>query len=116
MSYKACKPFERVPKVLWTLRLPIISFVAVKVSLKAVAVKVSLKAVAVKVSLKAVAVKVSLKAVADAIGNVQEVHFILFGSDMLAAYQEVARSLFLKSIDSDSVRKINDVCSASAQE
>eukprot|EP00955_Chlamydomonas_euryale_P074398 362018-Chlamydomonas_euryale.AAC.5 len=38
--------------------------------------------------------QVSLRAVAAAVGSVEEVHFILFGNDMLEAYVTAAKKLF----------------------
>ncbi|GAX83366.1 hypothetical protein CEUSTIGMA_g10791.t1 [Chlamydomonas eustigma] len=61
------------------------------------------------------AAEVSLKAVADAIGEVREVHFILFGSDMLAAYQKAANSLLFTIINAESKCTKNGVC-VTAQE
>jgi len=40
------------------------------------------------------AATVSLRAVAAAVGSVEEVHFILFGNDMLEAYVTAAKKLF----------------------
>ena len=50
------------------------------------------------------AAEVSLKAVGEAIGNVREVHFVLFGRDMLEEYIDAAVRLFgqpLKDTDDD---------------
>jgi O-acetyl-ADP-ribose deacetylase (regulator of RNase III) len=40
------------------------------------------------------AAEVSLKAVAEAVGKVREVHFVLFGRDMLEEYTDAAVKLF----------------------
>lgn len=40
------------------------------------------------------AAAVSLEAVAEAVGAVKEVHFVLFGRDMLEEYNKAARGIF----------------------
>jgi hypothetical protein len=40
------------------------------------------------------ALQVSLKAVAEAVGQVEQVHFLLFGSDTVAVFLEAARQQF----------------------
>ena len=48
------------------------------------------------------AAEVSLQAVADAVGQIEEVHFVLFGRDMLEEYADAAVRLFGQAIKDDS--------------